>query len=93
LRVLQLLSEVTQARYSGAEALRGTPCRAVVVLAGSAELTVLIDDVHVRRIRSEWRDPDPRHGTSVKQTFELWDFGVPVGSLDWSCLPNFQVPR
>jgi hypothetical protein len=92
LRVLGLLNEVTQARYSGAETLRGTPCRAVVVLAGSAELTVWIDDEHVRRIRSEWRDPDPRHSGSVKQTFELWDFGVPVGSLDWSHLPSFQIP-
>jgi hypothetical protein len=91
LRVLGLLNEVTQARYSGAETLRGTPCRAVVVLAGSAELTVWIDDEHVRCIRSEWRDPDPRYSRSVKQTFELWDFGVPVGSLDWSCLPSFQV--
>jgi hypothetical protein len=27
----------------------------------------------------------------VKQTFELWDFGVPVGSLDWSRLPSFQA--
>jgi hypothetical protein len=91
LRVLRLLNEVTQARYCGAETLRGTPCRAVAVLAGSAELTVWIDDEHVRRIRSEWRDPDPRYRRSVKQTFELWDFGVAVGSLDWSCLPSFQV--
>jgi hypothetical protein len=37
LRVLGLLNEVTQARYSGAETLRGTPCRAVVVLAGSTD--------------------------------------------------------
>jgi hypothetical protein len=92
LGVLRLLHGVTQARYSGAETLRGTPCRAVVVLAGSAELRVWIDDEHVRRIRSEWRDPNPRHSGSVKQTFELWDFGVPVGSLDWSCLPSFQIP-
>ena len=91
LRVLGLLSEATQARYCGAETLRGTPCRAVAVLAASVELTVWIDHEHVRRIRSEWRDPDPRHSGSVKQTLELWDFGVPVGSLDWSCLPSFQV--
>jgi hypothetical protein len=91
LRVLGLLNGVTQARYSGAETLRGTRCRAVVVLAGSAELTVWIDDEHVRRIRSEWRDPDPRYSRSVKQTYELWDFGVPVGSLDWTSLPSFQV--
>ena len=32
LGVLRLLLEVTQARYSGAEAVRGTPCRAVAVL-------------------------------------------------------------
>jgi hypothetical protein len=102
LRLLGLLREVTQARYSGAETLRGTPCRAVAVLAGSAELTVWlagpaeltvwIDDEHVRRIQSEWRDPGPRGIGSATQAFELWDFGVPAGSLDWSRLPSFRTP-
>ena len=102
LLLLGLLREVTQARYSGAETLRGTPCRAVAVLAGSAaltawlagpmELTVSIDDEHVRRIQSEWRDPSPRRVGSVTEAYELWDFGVPVGSLDWSRLPSFRTP-
>ena len=92
LRLLGLLREVTRAQYSGTETLRGTPCRAVAVLAGSAELTVWIDDEHVRRIQSEWRAPGPRRDGSVTLAFELWDFGVPVGSLDWSRLPSFQAP-
>ena len=87
LGVLRLLLEVTQARYSGAEAVRGTPCRAVAVLAGSAELTAWIDDEHVRRIQSVWQAPSG----SVIQTFDLWEFGVPVGSLDWSRLPSFHA--
>ena len=101
LLLLGLLREVTQARYSGAETLRGTPCRAVAVLAGSAaltawlagpmELTVSIDDEHVRRIQSEWRDPSPRR-VGRTEAYELWDFGVPVGSLDWSRLPSFRTP-
>ena len=92
LGLLGLLREVTRARYSGTEALRGTRCRAVAVLAGSAELTVWIDDEHVRLIQSEWRAPTPRSVAAVTQTFELWDFGVPVGSLDWTSLPDFHVP-
>jgi hypothetical protein len=27
----------------------------------------------------------------VIQVFELWEFGVPVGSLDWSRLPSFYA--
>ena len=92
LGLLGLLREVTRARYSGTEALRGTPCRAVAVLAGSAELTVWIDDEHVRLIQSEWRGPTPRSVGTVRQTFELWDFGVPVGSLDWTSLPSLLSP-
>ncbi len=92
LRLLGLLREVTRARYSGTEALRGTPCRAVAVLAGSAELTVWIDDEHVRLIQSEWHAPTPRSVGSVRQTFELWDFGVPVGSLGWTSLPSLLPP-
>ena len=90
LGLLRLLLGVTQARYSGAQAVRGTPCRAVAVVAGSAELTVWIDDEHVRRIESVWRAPGARHSGSVTETFELWEFGVPVGSLDWSRLPSFH---
>jgi hypothetical protein len=67
LRLLGLLREVTRARYSGTETLRGTPCRAVAVLAGSAELTVWVDDEHVRRIQSEWhgRARCKRHEVSL----------------------------
>ena len=92
LGLLSRLREVTRARYSGTETLRGTRCRAVSVLAGSAELTVWIDDEHVRLIQSEWRGPTPRSVGTVRQTFELWDFGVPVGSLDWTSLPSLLPP-
>ena len=94
LGVLELLRGVTQARYCGEEALRGTPCRAVAVRAGADAFTVWIDDEHVRRIESEWHGRGPHRGGSTKttRTFELWDFGVPAGSLDWSHLPSFRSP-
>jgi hypothetical protein len=91
LGLLRLLREVTTARQAGAETLRGTPCRAVVVLAGSAELTVWIDEEHVRRIQSDERGPAPRRSLWVR-SFELWDFGTPAGSLDWTHLPSFRTP-
>jgi hypothetical protein len=94
LGVLGLLRAVTQARYCGEETLRGTPCRALAVRAGAAAFTVWIDDEHVRRIESEWHGRGPHRGGSTKttRTFELWDFGVPAGSLDWSHLPSFRSP-
>jgi hypothetical protein len=90
LGILARLREGTEARYTGAETLHGTPCRTVAVLAGAAEFTVWIDEQHVRRIRSERRGPDPREAFSVRQTIELWDFGVPVGALDWTRLPRLR---
>jgi hypothetical protein len=88
--MLRLLRAVTQARYRGEETLRGTPCRSVAVRAGSAAFTVWIDDEHIRQIRSAGRGRAPRHGSST-ETFELWDFGVPADSLDWSHLPSFRA--
>lgn len=32
-------------------------------------------------------------GVSKTETLELWDFGVPVDSLDWSRLPSFRTVR
>ena len=97
LRLLRLLRAATQARYCGEETLRGTPCRMVAVRAGAAALTVWIDDEHVRQIRPEYRGRGPRHSetaetTKTTETFELWDFGVPADSLDWSHLPSFRAP-
>jgi hypothetical protein len=93
LGLLRLLRGVTQARYTGEETLRGTPCRAVAVRAGSDAFTVWIDDEHVRQVQSESHG-GPRRGGSWKMTttFELWDFGIPVDSLDWSHLPSFRTP-
>jgi hypothetical protein len=94
LRLLRLLRAATQARYCGEETLRGTPCRAVAVRAGSAAFTVWVDDEHVRQIQPEWPGRGPRHSGSAKttETFEWWDFGVPADSLDWSHLPSFRAP-
>ena len=56
--------------------------------AGPAELTVWIDDEHIRRIRREER----AETISRTATLELWDFGVPVDALDWSRLPSLRPP-
>jgi hypothetical protein len=91
LGLLGQLRAVTQAQYCGEEMLRGTPCRVVAVRAGSAAFTVWIDDEHVRRI--EYERGLPRGGSAkTTRTFELWDFGVQDGSLDWSHLPSFRSP-
>jgi hypothetical protein len=94
LRLLRVLRAARQARYRDEETLRGTPCRVVAVRAGSAAFTVWIDDEHVRQIQSEWHRQGSRHGGPAKttETFELWDFGVPADSLDWSHLPSFRAP-
>jgi hypothetical protein len=92
LGMLRALLEVTDARHIGDEAVRGTECRAVAVTAGSAELTVWVDDEHVRRVRSEEHSSRPDFSLSTITTLELWDFGVPVDSLDWSRLPSLRTP-
>ena len=82
----------TDARQAGAEAVRGTMCRKVAVRAGSAELTVWIDDDHIRRVRYAEGAPGPDTAVVRSWTLELWDFGVPADSLDWSRLPSFRTP-
>jgi hypothetical protein len=91
LELLDLLRDALTASYEGEETLRGTICRAVAVHAGSAAFTVWIDGEHVRKIQSEWRGSRPHQRGSVRTTFELWDYGVAVGSLDWSRLPGFRA--
>jgi hypothetical protein len=118
LDLLRQLQAVTNARYAGEETVRGTPCRVVAAAAGPAELTVWVDDEHIRRIQTVERAPGPSasasgasgisgtsgisgisgisgtsgtSGTSRTETLELWDFGVPVDSLDWSRLPSFRT--
>jgi hypothetical protein len=91
--LLRLLRGVTHARYTGEQTLRETPCRIATVQASADAYLVWIDDEHVRRIQYE-RHGGSRHGGSwtVTTTFELWDFGVPAGSLDWSHFPRFRPP-
>jgi len=91
LGMLGQLQYVTDARHVGEETLRGTPCRKVDVRAGSAELTVWIDDEHIRRIQSEERASNEYASVSKMRTLELWDVGMPAGSLDWSRLPSFRT--
>lgn len=50
-------------------------------------VTVWIDGQHVRRIRFESRPP-----ARLLTTLDVWEFGVPVGDLDWSRLPTFRSP-
>jgi len=103
LALLRLLGGVTAARYTGEETLRGTPCRTVVLgkvvrerrLArlpavseeadNPAEFTAWIDEHHIRQIET---DAFSSKYSSVTDILELWDFGVPVDSLDWTRFPG-----
>jgi hypothetical protein len=92
LGLLEMVRAGTDARQAGAEAVRGTMCRKATVRAGSAELTVWIDDDHIRRVRYAEGASSPHTGVTRSWTLELWDFGVPADSLDWSRLPSFRTP-
>jgi hypothetical protein len=85
LDLLRLLRAATGARFTGEETLHGTACRLAAVTAGSAELAVWADDEHIRRIQRVYF----AGSTTKSLTLDLWDFGVPVGELDWSRLPSF----
>jgi hypothetical protein len=100
---LRLLPGATEARYAGGEALRGTPCRKVILgkippdmrvrllLSGDPEdpagFTVWTDEEHIRQVQAEVIYPD-KSGVKT-MTLELWDFGVPAGSLDWTRFPAY----
>ena len=90
LGLLMLLQGTTDAQHVRDETVRGTPCRMVAVRAGSAELTVWVDDQHGRRIRVGEHASSGQASVSRTVTLELWDFGVPADPLDWSRLPNFS---
>jgi hypothetical protein len=90
--LLRLVQGATEARYTGEETLHGTACRSAAVQSGSAELAVLFDGEHVRRIQTVDRTANQHVTTSKAWTLELWDFGVPVGQLDWTHLPSFVTP-
>jgi hypothetical protein len=105
---LRLLRGVTEARYAGEETLRGTPCRMVILSKvvrelrpasrpaiteeedNPAEFTVWFDEHHVRQIQTDVFSGDNRKEGTV--TLELWDFGVPVDSLDWTRFPGRPGP-
>lgn len=95
LEVLCQLRDATGARYAGGETVRGTQCRVATVSSDTAEFTVWMSDEHFRRIQFEERPSrrNPRVTAARRRTIELWDFGVPVDSLDWSRLPSFRTPR
>jgi hypothetical protein len=86
-----LLPGTTDAQHVGDETVRGTPCQMIAVRAGPAGLTVWVDDQHVRRIRFEEHASSGQASVTRIVTLELWDFGVPVSSLDWSRLPSFRA--
>ncbi len=65
----------------------------VEVRAGSTQLTVWIDDEHVRRMRFEEHSSGGPPSVSRTMTYELWDFGPPAEPLDWSRLPIFPRPE
>ena len=93
LALLRLPQGATGARHAGEETLRGTPCRVVAVTvpgtaSGPGELTVWLDDEHIRQVRFEELTPKLSRTT----TLELWDFGVPVDAPDRSHLPSFRSP-
>ena len=91
LELLVLLPGTTDAHHVGDEMVRGTPCQMIAVRTGPAELTVWVDDQHVRRIRREEHASSGQASVSRIVSLELWDFGVPVSSLDWSRLPRFRA--
>lgn len=92
LTLLNLMPQATSARHAGDETLRGTMCRMVTVRAGSYEFTIWIDDEYIRRIESEDRASNADARLSRRRRLELWDFGIPLDSLDWSRLPTFRSP-
>ena len=92
LTLLKLMRQATGARHAGDETLQGTMCRMVTIRAGSSEFTVWIDDDYIRRIQSEDRASNADSRLSRRRRLELWDYGIPLDSLDWSRLPSFCSP-
>ena len=89
LELLVRLRPVTAASYAGEETVREALCRKIAVTAGGtpAELTVWVDDEHVRQIQAVTATKVKRIAVTVVATTtvtaQLWDFGVPVDSMDW----------
>jgi hypothetical protein len=73
--------------------VRWTTCRVAATTVGQAEYTVWIDGTRIQRFQAVERGSGRSARATKTETVELWDFGVPVDSLDWSRLPNFRTPR
>jgi hypothetical protein len=93
LDALRRLQGATAARWTGEETVRWTPCRVAVTTAGPDEFTVWVDDERIRRFQTVERISRRSTWSTKTETVELWDFGVPVDSLDRSRLPNFRAPH
>jgi hypothetical protein len=93
LELLMRLRSVTAARYEGDEPIREARCRklAVTVSGTTAVFTVWVDNEHVRQIQTVTPTTIERGVVTVLATTtvtaQLWDFGVPVDSMDWPPLP------
>ena len=93
LHALRRLQAATAARWVGEETVRTTRCRVAATTAGRDQFTVWIDDERIRRFQTVERVSGRSASVTKTETVELWDFGVPVDSLDWSRLPTFRTPR
>ena len=65
----------------------------VTAAVGEDEFTVWIDGQRIQRFQTVERGSGRSLSRTRTETVELWDFGVPVDSLDWSRLPTFRAPR
>jgi hypothetical protein len=93
LDLLRRLQAATAARWAGEETVRCTRCRVVAATAGRDQFTVWIDDERIHRFQTVERGSGRSALVTKTETVELWDFGVPVDSLDWSRLPSFRAPH
>jgi hypothetical protein len=93
LDALRKLQRATAARWAGTEQVRWTTCRVVETMVDDNEFTVWIDDERIRRFQTVERGSGRSALATKTETVELWDFGVPVDSLDWSRLPDFRTPH
>lgn len=85
-RRLAAHADMERASTAGGNGLRPPPVDRFEDLR-AVPVTVWIDGQHVRRVRFEDGPP-----LRLRATLDLWEFGVPVGELDWSRLPTFRSP-
>jgi hypothetical protein len=85
-RKLAVHADLERASNAGEEGLRPPLVERFEELR-ALPATVWIDGQHVRRVRFEQGSP-----ASQISTLDLWEFGVPVGELDWSRLPTSGSP-